>query len=140
MHDSTSDSQWCEMGRNRFVALTTFRRSGVGVTTPVWIAPDGDRLVVTSEARVGKVKRLRNSSRVRLQPCSRLDRIEAGARAIDAHGQVLGSNDDHPIAVAALRRKYGLQFTLVLTLERTVRRVQRKNGDRVIIAIRRPEA
>ncbi|WKK72242.1 hypothetical protein Q0F99_04380 [Rathayibacter oskolensis] len=33
-----------------FVSLTTFRRTGAGVSTPVWIARDGAALIVTTPA------------------------------------------------------------------------------------------
>ena len=62
----------------RFISLTTFRRSGEPVPTPVWIARDGDTLVVTTPAESGKVKRLRHHSRVELRPCSRTGRVPAG--------------------------------------------------------------
>ncbi|MDT7579905.1 MAG: uncharacterized protein QOK35_1169, partial [Pseudonocardiales bacterium] len=47
-----------EMADEQFVSLSTFRRSGAPVATPVWIARDGDALVVTTIADSGKVKRL----------------------------------------------------------------------------------
>ncbi|MDT0352926.1 PNPOx family protein [Pseudonocardia charpentierae] len=36
-----------DVAGERFVSLTTFRRDGTPVATPVWIARDGDALVVT---------------------------------------------------------------------------------------------
>ena len=37
-----------------YVSLTTFRRSGAAVTTPVWAAPDGESLIVWTRADSGK--------------------------------------------------------------------------------------
>lgn len=34
------------LGDSDFVALTTFRRSGEAVPTPVWVVPDGNRLAL----------------------------------------------------------------------------------------------
>ena len=42
---------------HRFVSLTTFRRSGAPVSTPVWASRDGDLLVVLTPVGSGKVKR-----------------------------------------------------------------------------------
>jgi len=39
-----------------YVSLTTFGRTGVPVSTPVWAAPDGDTLVVWTRADSGKRK------------------------------------------------------------------------------------
>jgi len=51
-----------------YVSLTTFRRTGVPVSTPVWAAPDGETLVVWTRTDSGKVKRLRHTSRVTVAP------------------------------------------------------------------------
>src|ERR1019366_656853 len=52
------------------LALPTFCRNGDPVTTPVWFAADGDRLLVWTEAGSGKVKRLRANPAVTIAPCS----------------------------------------------------------------------
>ena len=40
--------------RGEYVSLTTFRRTGAPVVTPVWAAPDGDTLVIWTRADSGK--------------------------------------------------------------------------------------
>jgi hypothetical protein len=45
----------------QFISLTTFRRSAEPVSTPVWVAPDGSALVVTTQLGTGKIKRLRHT-------------------------------------------------------------------------------
>ena len=67
------------MGDERFISLTTFRKTGDAVSTPVWIARDGDDLVVTTPATSGKVKRLRNSGRVEMRVCDRMGRVKESA-------------------------------------------------------------
>lgn len=65
---------------HRNVALTTFRRSGEGVTCPVWIVDLGDgRVAVTTEDESGKVKRVRHDGRVELAPCDSRGNVPAGA-------------------------------------------------------------
>lgn len=61
--------QLTRLSEGKYLSLTTFRKDGTPVATPVWVARDGDRLVVTTEADSGKAKRLRNSGRVLLAPC-----------------------------------------------------------------------
>ncbi len=62
----------------KYLNLETFRKSGIGVRTPVWFAqaPAQSDAVsgpavfyVYSEADAGKVKRIRNNSKVRIAPC-----------------------------------------------------------------------
>lgn len=61
----------------KYCLLTTFRRSGEPVPTPVWFGLAGGRLYFRTEAPVGKVRRIRADPRVRVAPC-------------DARGKPLG--------------------------------------------------
>jgi PPOX class probable F420-dependent enzyme len=66
-----------ELGQGKYLSLTTFRKDGTPVATPVWLVQDGDSLRVITQGDSGKAKRLRNDSRVLLAPC-------------DAHGNLKG--------------------------------------------------
>jgi len=63
---------------HKYLNLETFRKNGDGVKTPVWFAADpatdpdsaGAKVYVYSTADSGKVKRIRNNSRVRIAPCT----------------------------------------------------------------------
>ena len=90
-----------------YVSVTTFRRSGAAVATPVWAAPDGDSLVVWTRADSGKVKRLRHTSRVTVAPCDVRGRVSG--TAVEGNGELV-PDADRPRALAALRRKYGIRF------------------------------
>lgn len=57
------------LARGKYLSLTTFRRDGTPVATPVWLVRDGDALRVITQADSGKAKRLRNDTRVLLAPC-----------------------------------------------------------------------
>lgn len=68
--------------------LTTFRRSGGGVGTPVGFAVDGDRLYFMTDPTSGKVKRIRNNPRVTVAPCTLPGKVtgpeqQATAESID---------------------------------------------------------
>jgi hypothetical protein len=64
------------LGEGKYLSLTTFRKDGTPVATPVWLVRDGDALRVITEADSGKAKRLRNSSRVLLAPCDARGRLK----------------------------------------------------------------
>lgn len=131
----TSDvDDWTRIANSAFVSLGTFRKTGALVATPVWIAPQGDELVVTTEIATGKVKRLRRDPTVSMRPCSRMGRVEADAVTVIGTARF---DDDPTAGNAALAAKYGIPFTLILGLERLVRRLQRKPGQRVVIRITR---
>lgn len=131
------DTLWREIAASPFVSLGTFRRNGAEVATPVWVARDGDDLVVTTERATGKVKRVRNDGRVTLRPCSRMGAVAPDAITIEAHARIAGPAVDDQRATAALRRKYGWEYRAILGFEALLRRVQRRPGDRVILRISR---
>ena len=54
----------------KYMSLTTFRKSGKPVPTPVWFVEKNDKLCVWTQLNSGKVKRLRHNSRVTLAPCT----------------------------------------------------------------------
>ena len=113
----------------RFVSLTTFRRDGTPIATPVWIARDGDVLVVTTPADTGKVKRLRRDPRVELRSCDRRGRVPEGAVSVAGVAELVAPEPRH---VTVLRRKYGMEYRIFSAVERLVR----GRGERVILRIR----
>src|SRR6266498_422449 len=52
-----------EISRSRYVSLTTYRKDGTAVATPVWHVANGGELVVVTEADTWKVKRIRSNSK-----------------------------------------------------------------------------
>jgi len=85
--------------------LTTFRRSGVAVSTPVWAAEGDGRFYVRSERTAGKVKRLRNDQRVLIAPCT--VRGKPLGAPLEATASVV-SDEREQVAEQALVRRYGL--------------------------------
>lgn len=120
------------VGDEKFVSLTTFRRSGEAVATPVWVAPDAGALVVTTQRESGKVKRIRHTPRVELRACTVRGAVEAGADPVVAVAEVRTDEATHEQAHAALARKYGLQYRLIHAVERLT---PGKRSDRVILRI-----
>lgn len=131
------------LGDEQFVSLTTFRKSGIGVATPVWVAPTaepadaddaaGAGLVVTTISTTGKAKRIRNDRHVQLVGCARSGQVAPDAVPVDAQATLVTDPAQVQELSRALRRKYGLLFAL-FTL---AGRLPRKNkGERVMIVIR----
>ena len=67
---SASAASFAPFARQRTVLLTTFRRDGTPVKTPVSIAVDGDRAFIRTWDSSGKAKRIRNNSDVTIAPCT----------------------------------------------------------------------
>jgi uncharacterized protein len=57
------------LSTHAYINLETYRRNGQAVATPVWFTIDGDKMIyVVTRTETGKVKRLRNNSKVRIVP------------------------------------------------------------------------
>jgi uncharacterized protein len=120
----------------RFVSLTTFRRSGEAVSTPVWVGRDGGALVVLTPADSGKVKRLRRDPRVEIRPCGRFGAVADGVEPVAGTAEVREHPDDVERARATIRRTYPLESRLVLGIERLVERLRRRpRTERLVLLI-----
>ncbi|MEW2126534.1 PPOX class F420-dependent oxidoreductase [Streptomyces sp. NPDC087866] len=95
-----------DFARSEYVSLTTYRKDGTPVATPVWAAVDGDELLVWTKTDSWKVKRLRNDSRVRVTVCDVRGRIEEGAASAEGTGRLLDER-----GTAAVRRAIGRKYT-----------------------------
>ena len=101
------------------ILLTTFRRDGTPVGTPVSLAVEGDCAFIRSPGTGGKVKRMRREPRVEVAPCTPRGRqtgpsVPALARRLDG--------EDAKRAARALRRKHPfLQGILVPLTHRLMR-------------------
>jgi uncharacterized protein len=96
---------FADVANAQYVLLTTFTKDGRPKPTPVWAAPDGDRLLVISEAKAWKVKRIRNSSRVTLAVCD--IRGRAKSEPIEAVATILDKSQISAV-YDAIGREYGL--------------------------------
>jgi PPOX class probable F420-dependent enzyme len=97
-----------DLARSRYVSLTTFRRDGSPVSTPVWVVSDDDRrLLVWTGARSWKARRIRRDSRV-LVARSTVRGRERGAR-FEGRARFVDDVDVQRL----LRKKYGWQKRLL---------------------------
>jgi PPOX class probable F420-dependent enzyme len=108
----------------RFVSLTTFRRSGATVDTPGWGGRDGDVLVVLTPAGSGKVKRLRRDARVQLRPCGRFGAVADGVVPVEGRADLREAPADVERARATIRRAYPVESRVVLGIERLAERLR----------------
>jgi uncharacterized protein len=89
------------------VRLTTFRRSGEPVHTPVWFARLDGYLYVTTDPESGKMKRIRNNERVVLTPCTYWNVPTGESVGAAAHPFV-----DDGRGERVLKEKYGRKMSL----------------------------
>jgi PPOX class probable F420-dependent enzyme len=99
-----------------YISLETLRRNGRAVPTPVWFAPAKGRLYVFSEAKAGKVKRLKNDPTCRVAACDMRGKV----RGEWIPGLARRVEDAESVATAydALHTKYGWLMGLTDFLSR----------------------
>jgi PPOX class probable F420-dependent enzyme len=92
-----------------YLCLSTFRRTGEEVHTPVWFAELDNVYYIFSAGKSGKIKRIRNSPKSRVAPCTATGKITGDW--LNASAFILG-DEDHTLALKALHQKYGLLMRL----------------------------
>jgi PPOX class probable F420-dependent enzyme len=110
-----------DLARERYVSLTTFKRDGTPVSTPVWVAGDDGRLLVWTAADSWKVKRIRHDRRVRVAPCTAGGKVRG--EAIDAQAEIL---EDTALVQTLEKRKYWLMSRLLGPIRAAIRWVRRQ--------------
>ena len=112
----------------KYVALETFRKTGEGVITPVWVAGANGKLYIWTGADSWKVKRIQNNKQVRIS--------ESDARGnpksdwVEAQATVLDKPHDEPALHKLMQSKYGFQYRMFGLMGR--------GSDRVYLEISAP--
>ncbi|MEU9103376.1 PPOX class F420-dependent oxidoreductase [Streptomyces xanthophaeus] len=101
-----------ELGRARYVSLTTFRKDGTPVATPVWAVADGGELYVWTRSDSWKVKRIARDGRVTVTACDVRGRVEEGAPVLEGRARLLDEAGLRRVR-ALMSRKYTWQFWTV---------------------------
>ncbi|WP_280301649.1 PPOX class F420-dependent oxidoreductase [Nocardia neocaledoniensis] len=100
-----------ELQAANYVLLTTFRKDGTPVGTPVWAVAHDDKLYVWTVTDSWKVKRIRRNPEVTVQPCD--VRGAAHGAIVGGTARILGGAETEQVR-SWLRRKYWLTGPLVI--------------------------
>ncbi|MFI1562021.1 PPOX class F420-dependent oxidoreductase [Streptomyces sp. NPDC020490] len=105
------DTPLKRLGEGKYLLVTSYRKNGTPVATPVWVVRDGDTLGVWTSADSWKVKRIRARPEVLVGPC-------------DVRGNPTGPQTPATAEIAdeatlaryreLIRRKYGVLGRLTL--------------------------
>ena len=119
----------------RYLSVTSFKRDGTGVATPVWAVSDGRRLFALTDLRSAKVRRIRHNPHVLVAPCRAGGKLRS--EPIAAHAEVLSAGPDLERAQALLLEHYPISYRLVMLVYRLGRRLrgERSLADGAALAI-----
>src|ERR1700757_1507748 len=98
-----------ELAKAQYILLTTFTKDGRPKPVPIWAAADGDRLLVITEAKSWKVKRIRNTPRVTLATCTLRGRPTS--EPVEGTAAILDKSQTSAV-YDAIGRRYGIQGRL----------------------------
>lgn len=118
----------------KYLSITSYRRDGTGVATPVWFVIEDDHLLVMTAVASGKVKRIRRNPFVTVAACSARGRLRG--RLIAARAELLSSTE-----VERVKRLMGHKYRVDLLFIRPIRALQsllhpeRRNETTTIVAI-----
>ncbi len=118
-----ANNSFATLATQQYLLLTTFRKNGVAMPTPIWFAHEHGKLYFMTVANTGKVKRIRNNGRITLTPCDRAGKIIGDGKEIEGVARELPTSE-HAHALALLARKYGL-FHKLFTIFMNLRKAQR---------------
>lgn len=127
MDDTITRPGFAELAGARCIMLTTFRRSGAPVGTPVWPVYRDGSIYLSTVAESGKVKRIRADARVEVAACTQRGRVTgppfAGRARVTAAGETA--------AVLAARHR---RYPIVARLFELVNRIQGQHQVAIVIA------
>ena len=98
--------------KEKYVNLSTQKKDGSFVNTPVWFAKDGDKnnFYIFSAGEAGKVKRIRNFSSVKVAICD--VRGNLMGEWISARAELVDGEESKVIAYRQLHKKYGITIKI----------------------------
>jgi PPOX class probable F420-dependent enzyme len=119
----------------RYLSVTSFKRDGTGVATPVWFVSDGRRLFALTELHSAKIRRMRRNPRVLVASCRADGKLRR--EPVPARVEVLTATPELERVHELLIVRYKLSYRLVMLIYRLGRRLRgrRSVADGAALAI-----
>ena len=106
----------------RYLSVTSFKRDGTGVATPMWFVSDGSRLFALTDLHSAKVRRVHRNPRVVVASC----RADGKPRRepVAGRAEVLTATEDLDRVQKLLIERYKISYRLVMLIYRLGRRLR----------------
>ena len=119
----------------RYLSITSFKRDGARVATPVWFVSDGGRLFAFTDLHSAKVRRIRRNPRVLVASCRVNGRLRR--KPLRARVEVLSASSDLERVQKLLLARYRVSYRVVMLFYRLGRRLrgQQSVADGAALAI-----
>jgi PPOX class probable F420-dependent enzyme len=121
-----SEDKLSQLSKFKYINIETYRKNGLGVRTPIWFIILDGLIYFRTDAKSGKVKRIRNNPDVRIAPCD----IRGNVTGNWLDGKTYFANSEESSTVhSMINKKYGFMTTLI----RIFNKIRRTNP--AVIAI-----
>ena len=119
----------------RYLSVTSFKRDGAGVATPMWFVSDGRRPFALTDLHSAKVRRIRRDPRVLVASCRADGKLRT--EPVPARAEVLTATPDLERVQKLLLERYRLTYRVVMLVYRLGRRLrgERSVADGAALAI-----
>jgi len=105
----------------KYLSVTSFKRDGTGVATPVWFVIENGRLLISTDPQSFKAKRIRRNPAVMIAPCSVSGRLRGDP--VPAKAEFLPQSEMARVG-QLLESKYRIDRILFLPIYRAVQRLR----------------
>ena len=101
-----------EIASAKCISLTTFKRDGTPVATPIWFNIIDDKILLTTPATSWKVKRIRNNPRVGFATCTQRGAVTGPV--FTGTARIISAEELVPVLRAKRRRYRSARFIQLL--------------------------
>ncbi len=130
----TQTADFTRLRKANYISLTTFRKNGEPVVTPVWFAEQDGTIYFYTFPGAGKLKRIRHTARVTVAPCTLNGKVTGPS--VEGKARILTETQEEAFADQALAKKYGVIWHSYNGLMGALRVLRRKpKSRRVYVAI-----
>jgi PPOX class probable F420-dependent enzyme len=116
----------------RYLSVTSFRRDGTPVATPVWFVPEDGRVLVETDAQSYKVKRIRHNPSVTVATCTASGRLRGAPSPATA--ELLAGTEVARVE-RLMARKYRVDLLFIKPLRLAQAALRRKRGRRTAVVL-----
>ncbi|MBI9049312.1 MAG: PPOX class F420-dependent oxidoreductase [Anaerolineaceae bacterium] len=105
-----------KIAKGQFMALQSYKKSGDGVITPVWVVELESKLYVWTDENSWKVKRIRNNGNIKI--CSSNARGIPKSEWVEAQALIRDEPELNERVHKAMVKKYGIQYYLITFMQK----------------------
>ena len=120
----------------KYIALTTYRKNGEGVVTPVWVNPVSDgRIGFWTAMGSGKTLRMKNNEQVTVQASDARGRAKKGSTPLTGTAEMVQNGPLFDEVWAKGQKKYGAMVGITKFMGRILgqRKAGQAYGDTVVL-------